>query len=74
MAFKRYTSETLGLKFKVKNFFGLIPMFAEITGKKPMGDGRFGLPPAILIFSNGWNKQILAFVIFLFRDVKLFWK
>ena len=53
MAFKRYTSETLGLKFKVKNFLGLIPMFAEITGKKLIGGGRFGLPPAILIFPNG---------------------
>ena len=53
MVFKRYTSEALGLKLKVKNFLGLIPMFAEITGKKLIGGGLFGLPPAILIFPNG---------------------
>ena len=38
---KLYTSMAKGLKVKVRKFWGLIPTFVEVTGKKPVGRGAF---------------------------------
>ena len=46
MAIKFYTSVAKGLKLKVSKFWGLTPMFAEVTEEKPVG-GAF-LPTPIL--------------------------
>ena len=40
---KFYTSVTKRLKIKVRRFWGLIPMFVEVTGKKLVGN-FFGSP------------------------------
>ena len=37
IALKFYTSVTEGLKLKVRKFFGLVPMIAEVTGEKLVG-------------------------------------
>ena len=42
---KLYTSEAKRLKLKVRKFWGLIPMFVEVTGEKLVG-GAF-LPPIL---------------------------
>ena len=36
---KIHTSEAKGLKLKVKNFWGLIPTFVEVTGEKQNTSG-----------------------------------
>ena len=42
---KFYSSVAKGLKLKVRQFWGLIPTFAEVTEEKqPVGSGGFGLP------------------------------
>ena len=41
---KFYTSVASGLKLKVRKFLGLIPTFADVTGKKLVGGGG-GAPP-----------------------------
>ena len=38
MNLKFYTSVAKVLKLKAKNFWGLIPMFVEVTGQKLVGD------------------------------------
>ena len=38
MGFKFYTSVVKGSKLKVRKFSGLIPMFIEITRRKPVGE------------------------------------
>ena len=38
---KLYNSVTKGLKLKVREFFGLIPTFVEVTGEKLVGCGGF---------------------------------
>ena len=40
---KFYTNVAKGLKLKVRRFWGLIPMFVEVTGKKLVGN-LFGSP------------------------------
>ena len=30
---------------KIRKFWGLIPMFVEVTGEKLVGKGLFALPP-----------------------------
>ena len=45
MALKFYTSEAKGLKLKIRKFWGIIPMFAEVTEKKLEG-GAFLPPPS----------------------------
>ena len=47
MAWKFYTSVEKRLKLKVKKFWGLIPMFAEVIGEKLVGD-FLPPPPPIL--------------------------
>ena len=37
MALKFYTSVAKGLKLKVRNFGGLIPVFSEVTGENLVG-------------------------------------
>ena len=46
-----YTSVAKGLKLKVRKFFGLVPMFVEVTGEKTAGD--FWLPSIL----NSVNMQ-----------------
>ena len=36
-----------GLKLKVRKFWGLIPTFIEVTGKKMVGGWLFGTPPPL---------------------------
>ena len=38
MALKFYTSVAKGLKLKVTNFGGIIPMFLEVTGEQLVGE------------------------------------
>ena len=42
---KFYTSLSKGLKLKVRNFGGLIPMFVEVTGEKLVGVAFLPPPP-----------------------------
>ena len=42
---KFYTSLSKELKLKVRKFWGLIPTFVEVTGKKLVEVGLFALPP-----------------------------
>ena len=42
---KFYTSLAKGLKLKARKFWGLIPTFVEVTGKKLVG-GPFCPPPS----------------------------
>ena len=44
MNFKFYNSVAKGLKIKIRNFFELNPMFAEVTGKKLVGRGGIFAP------------------------------
>ena len=51
---KFYTSVAKGLKLKVRRFWGLIPMFVEVTEEKLVG-GFFAPPtPPILNRVSGW--------------------
>ena len=43
MVLKFDTSVAKGLKLKIRQFWGLIPTFVEVTGKKLVG-GVFSLP------------------------------
>ena len=43
MNMKFYTCVAIGLKLKVRKFWGLIPMFVEVTGVKLVGE-PFCLP------------------------------
>ena len=64
---KFYTSVAKGLKLKVRKFWGLIPMFAEVTGEKLVRGGGGGafcpspswigliLLPLIFFFVYGWT-------------------
>ena len=45
MALKSYASVAKGLKIKVRNCWGLIPMFVEVTGEKLVGGLLAPLPP-----------------------------
>ena len=45
MNLKFYTIVVKGLKLKVRNFYGLVPTFVEVTGEKLVG-GAF-LPPIL---------------------------
>ena len=49
---KFYTSVAKGLKLKVRKFWGLIPMFVEVTEEKLVGG--FFAPPPILNRVSGW--------------------
>ena len=42
---KFYTNVAKGLKLKVRKFWGLIPTFVEVTGKKLGGEWLFGKIP-----------------------------
>ena len=42
---KFYAGIAKGLKLKVRNFGGLFPTFAEVTGEKPVGEAK-SLPPS----------------------------
>ena len=44
---KVYTSVVKGLTLKVRKFWGKVPTFAEVTGKKVVGGGRFAPLPII---------------------------
>ena len=44
MALKFYTSVTKGLKLKVRKFWGVTPMFVEVTGEKLVGVGLLSHP------------------------------
>ena len=41
---KFYNSMAKGLKLKIRKFWGLIPMFVEVTGEKLVGGDLFGHP------------------------------
>ena len=43
MAFTFYTSVAKGLKLKARKFWGLIPMFAEVTMEKLLGGSLVSL-------------------------------
>ena len=43
---KFYTSVAKGVKLKVREFLGLIPTFAEVTEKNPVGGGSAFWPPS----------------------------
>ena len=58
---KFYTRVAKGIKLKVKEFWGLIPTFVEITGKKLVGGGGF-FPSSIL---NRVNPNLVSRVGFL---------
>ena len=46
MDLKVYTSVVKGLTLKVRKFWGKVPTFAEVTGKKVVGGGGGGgFPP-----------------------------
>ena len=48
MNLKFYTIVVKGLKLKVRNFYGLVPTFVEVTGEKLVG-GAFLSPPPFWI-------------------------
>ena len=48
MAMEFYTTVAKRLKLKVTKFLGLIPTFAEVTGKELAGGGLFAPLPLIL--------------------------
>ena len=56
---KFYTSVEKGLNLKVRKFWGLIPTFVEVTGKKVVGErGLFCRPPPSPILNRvkvQWN-------------------
>ena len=56
---KFYTSVAKGLKLKARKFWGLIPMFVEITGEKLVG-GPFSPPTPTPILNR--VKQITFFL------------
>ena len=58
---KFYTRVAKGIKLKVKKFWGLIPTFVEITGKKLVGGGGF-FPSSIL---NRVNPNLVSWMGFL---------
>ena len=41
---KFYNSMAKGLKLKIRKFWGLIPMFVEVTGEKLVGGDLFDHP------------------------------
>ena len=47
MASKFYTSLTKGLKLKVREFWGLIPTFVEVTREGLVGQVGFCSPPPL---------------------------
>ena len=47
MNLKFYTSVAKGLKLKVRMFWGLIPKFVEVTGRKLVEGTPFWLPPIL---------------------------
>ena len=57
MVLKFYPSVAKGLKLKVKNFWGLIPTFIEVTGEELVG-------PLIL---NRVDFQLIFHVILYFK-------
>ena len=52
--FKLYTSVAKRLKVKVRKFWGLIPLFVEVTGEKLIGARPFCPPPPIIL---NWVNQ-----------------
>ena len=52
--FKLYTSVAKRLKVKVRKFWGLIPLFVEVTGEKSVGARPFCPPPPIIL---NWVNQ-----------------
>ena len=62
MGLEFYTSMAKGLKLKVRKFFGLIPMFLEVTGEKLFGMGvgvgrGWSTPPSITTHFLIFRKQ-----------------
>ena len=47
MDLKVYTSVVKGLTLKVRKFWGKVPTFAEVTGKKVVGRGLFARLPIL---------------------------
>ena len=58
---KFYTIVAKGLKLKVRNFWGLIPMFVEVTGEKVVGEA---FPPP-----QSWIGLNLLIISTLIREI-----